>query len=89
MGGRSRTGVPIRHASTLPQAIAELGAEIGVLAVPAENAENAARELAKSGIRGILNFVPASVGPFDGATVKNVDLALSLETLAIQMPAGG
>jgi len=89
VGGRSRTGVPIRHTGTLREAVGELGAEIGVLAVPAESADDAARALARAGVRGILNFAPATVGPFDGATVKNVDLTLSLETLAIQMPAAG
>ncbi len=63
----------------------ELGAEIGVLAVPPESAEGAARALAEAGVRGILNFAPATVGPFAGTTVKNVDLTLSLETLAIQL----
>ena len=89
VGGKSRTGVPIRHTGTLREAVGELGAEIGVLAVPAESADDAARALAQAGVRGILNFAPATVGPFDGATVKNVDLTLSLETLAIQMPAAG
>ena len=89
VGGRSRTGVPIRHTGTLREAVVELGAEIGVLAVPAESADDAARALAEAGVRGILSFAPATVGPFDGAMVKNVDLTLSLETLAIQMPAAG
>ena len=90
VGGRSRTGVPIRHTGTLRASVEELGAEIGVLAVPPESAEAARRALAKAGVRGILNFAPATVGPFAGTTVKNVDLTLSLETLAIQLtPAGG
>jgi len=58
--------------------------------VPPESAEAAGRALAEAGVRGILNFAPATVGPFAGTTVKNVDLTLSLETLAIQLtPAGG
>lgn len=90
VGGRSRTGVPIRHTGTLRASVEELGAEIGVLAVPPESAEAAGRALAEAGVRGILNFAPATVGPFAGTTVKNVDLTLSLETLAIQLtPAGG
>ena len=88
VGGRTRTGVPIRHAATLPEAVAELGAEIGVLAVPAESAPDAARTLARAGVRGILSFAPTPLGPLPGTTVRNVDLTLSLETLAIQLPAG-
>ena len=90
VGGKSRTGVPIRHAAALREAVAELEAEIGVLAVPPESAEGAARALAEAGVRGILNFAPRVVGPFAGTTVKSVDLTLSLETLAIQLaPAVG
>ncbi len=85
--GKSRTGVPIRHTAALSDSIAELGAEIGVLAVPVEGAGSAARALAAAGIRGILNFAPANLGGIPGTTVKNVDLTLSLETLAIQLSA--
>ena len=88
VGGRTRTGVPIRHAATLQEAVAELGAEIGVLAVPPESAPDAARTLALAGVRGILSFAPTPLGPLPGTTVRNVDLTLSLETLAIQLPAG-
>ena len=89
VGARSRTGIPIRHVSTLLPSVAELGAEIGVVAVPAESAAEAARTLVGAGIRGILNFAGASVGPFAGIPVKNVDLTLSLETLAVQLSAAG
>ena len=86
VGGKSRTGIPIRHASTLREAVEELGAEIGVLAVPAESAEGAARALSQAGVRRILNFAPATIGPISGAIVRNVDLTLSLETLAVHLP---
>lgn len=89
VGSRSRTGVPIRHVSSLADSVAELGAEVGVLAVPAESADEAARRLAGSGVRGILNFASASVGPFPAVLVKNVDLTLSLETLVVQLRAAG
>jgi len=89
VGARTRTGVPIRHVSTLQESVAELAAEIGVLAVPAEAAAAAARALTAAGIRGILNFTATAVGPLPGATVKDVDLTLSLETLAAQLPPTG
>lgn len=89
VGGRSRTGVPILPAEELARSVAELGAEIGVLAVPAVAAPGAAERLAGAGVKGILNFAPATVGPFHGATVKNVDLALCLESLAVRLSAAG
>ncbi|MFN7988792.1 MAG: redox-sensing transcriptional repressor Rex [Thermoanaerobaculia bacterium] len=89
VGGRSRTGIPILHAKTLRESVEELGAEIGIVTVPAESAAGAARALAEAGIRRILNFAPATIGALPGATVRNVDLTLSLETLAIQLPVKG
>ena len=89
VGGRSRTGVPILHAETLARSVASFGAEIGVIAVPAESAPAAAADLAAAGVKGILNFAPASVGPFAAATVKNVDLTLCLESLAVRLSAAG
>lgn len=88
-GTLSRTGVPILHADSLARSVAELGAEIGVVAVPAEAAAGAARALADAGVRGILNFAPASVGSFPAATVKNVDLTLFLESLAVHLSTNG
>lgn len=85
VGARTRTGVPVRHVSALEASVGELGAEIGVLAVPSEAAETSARALAGAGVRGILNFTTAAVGPLPGTTVKDVDLTLSLETLAVQL----
>lgn len=87
VGARSRTGVPIRHVSTLADSVAELGAEIGVVAVPAESARAAAQGLVHAGIRGILNFAGTGVGPFPRVCVKDVDLMLGLETLAVQLSA--
>jgi redox-sensing transcriptional repressor len=89
VGARSRTGIPIRHLSALGASVQELGAEIGVVAVPAESAPEAAKALAGAGIRGILNFAGASVSPLPGVSVKDVDLTLSLETLAVHLSAAG
>lgn len=85
IGGKSRTGLPIRDAADLPKALSELGAEIGVLAVPAEAAPPLAALLAKNGVKALLNFAPIAVGPFPGVLVKNVDLALFLENLSFQL----
>ena len=84
-GGRSRTGVPIRHVSTLAASVLELGAEIGVLAVPAEEAEGVVRFLAEAGVRALLNFTTTSLEPLAGVAVRDVDLTLSLEMLAIRL----
>lgn len=85
IGGKSRTGVPIRDAAELDRAVVELGAEIGVLAVPAEGVAASAAALAAGGIRAILNFAQATAPILPGVVVKNVDLTLFLENLSFQL----
>lgn len=85
IGGRSRTGVPIRDISTLEEAVRELGIEIGVLAVPAEGALPIAQRMAAAGIGALLNFAPVTVPALPGLLVKNVDLTFFLENLSFQL----
>lgn len=85
IGSRSRTGVPILDISELGAAVESLHVEIGVLAVPAEAALEAARLLAAAGVPALLNFAPVSVPPVHGTFVRNVDLTFFLENLSFQL----
>jgi len=85
VGGRSRTGVPILDMAELPQKAAEMKADIGVLAVPAEAALEVARLLAGAGVPALLNFAPVSIPPTEGTFVRNVDLTFFLENLSFQL----
>jgi redox-sensing transcriptional repressor len=85
IGGRSRTGIPILDLATLPAALSAQKADIGVLAVPAEGALEAARLLEGAGVPAILNFAPVSVPALEGTFVRNVDLTFFLENLSFQL----
>ncbi len=85
VGGRSRTGVPILDFANLEACAADLKAEIGVLAVPAEGALEAARTVENAGVRAILNFAPVSIPEAEGRFVRNVDLTFFLENLSFQL----
>lgn len=89
IGGRSRTGVPIRDVGTLEDSVRELGLEIGVLAVPAEGAIPIARRMAAAGVGALLNFAPVTVPSFPGVLVKNVDLTFFLEALSFRSKGTG
>ncbi len=89
VGGRTRTGVPVLDAARLDAAVRELGAAIGVVAVPAPAARAAADSLVAAGVKAILNFAPHAVGPYPGVVVKNVDLTLLVETLGARLAASG
>lgn len=90
-GLRSRSGVPVLPASEVAEGVRRVGAQIGILAVPADSAAGAARALVDAGVPALLNFAPSAVGPFTGVVVKNVDLTLFLEGLSYhltRLPAG-
>jgi redox-sensing transcriptional repressor len=88
VGGRSRTGVPIRDVAELPDIAKAESVEVGVLAVPAEAVPPAAVVLRNAGVKAILNFAPITLGPVPGVEVKNVDLTLFLENLSYRLAAG-
>ena len=85
IGGRSRTGVPIRDVSTLEESVRELHIEIGILAVPAEGAIPLAERMAAAGVGALLNFAPVTVPSLPNLLVKNVDLTFFLENLSFQL----
>ncbi len=85
IGGRTRTGVLILDAGKLHEIVPPLGARIGVIAVPGEEAQRVALALVQAGLNALLNFAPTTVGPFPGTIVKNADLTLFLESLACQL----
>ena len=80
--GKLIAGFRIRHASELAAVVRETGAEIGVLAVPAEVAQENYEALANAGVKGVLNFAPVRVKRRPGVLLKNVDLRINLEELA-------
>lgn len=80
--GRSVGGLVIRAADQMGSAIAELAPQLAIIAVPAEAAAEVARELAASGIAGILNFSPISLKLPKRVAQVNVDLASEIQRLA-------
>jgi len=72
----------VRHSRELPEMVRETGAELGILAVPANAAQENYEAMAKAGIRAVLNFAPVQLREVASARVKNVDLLIFLEELA-------
>ncbi|MCJ7821534.1 MAG: redox-sensing transcriptional repressor Rex [Armatimonadetes bacterium] len=61
-------------------------ADLGIIAVPAEAAQEVADRLVEAGIRAILNFAPALIDAPAGAAVRNVDLTREIEVLCYHVP---
>lgn len=72
----------IRGPEDLEYVISELGAELVILAVPAEVAQETARRAVGAGIKGILNFAPIRLDVPPRIPVEDVNLVMHLEALS-------
>jgi redox-sensing transcriptional repressor len=75
-------GLEIHAASAMASVIAGTGAELGVLAVPAEACQGVAEAMVAAGVRGLLNFAPAVLRLPLHVQAVSVDLTVQLEQLA-------
>lgn len=82
IGQRSRGGVLVRPLDDLSAVAAGSGADIAILAVPRDAAQEAVDRLGQAGIRAVLNFAPGTVRVPEGVKVKSVDFSVSLESLS-------
>jgi redox-sensing transcriptional repressor len=80
--GRRLASLTVRSSAELAEVVRESEAEIGVLAVPADAAQENYDALADAGIKGVLNFAPVRVKRREDVPLKNVDLRINLEELA-------
>ena len=80
--------IPVFHLQELSRRNAELGAQVGLVAVPSLAAQEAVDALVAAGVRAILNFAPATIGVRPGITVRNVDLTSQMEILSFYLKHG-
>ena len=80
--GQRIDGLEIHAASEMASVIEATGAELGVLAVPAESCQAVAEAMVAAGVRGLLNFAPTVLRLPPQVQVVSVDLTVQLEQLA-------
>jgi len=79
--GSSVGGIDVRPIEQIKETVAELGIQIGIVAVPAPNAQSVFDALVESGIKAILNYAPvAPQVPLD-VKVRGVDPVLALQSM--------
>ncbi len=83
--GKRVAGMTISPMESFSRTVRKLRIELGILTVPAEEAQRVAEKMAKSGIKGILNFAPVSLSLPPETTLCAVDLALQLQQLSFRM----
>ncbi len=79
--GRKLGGLTIRPADELESAVRELGVQIGIIAVPAAQAQAVAERLIRGGVRAILNYAPVSLNLPSDVRVHSIDPVVGLQSM--------
>jgi redox-sensing transcriptional repressor len=84
---RSKVGKPlgevtVENVTDLEAIVRRERVEIAILVTPADPAQSLVDRLVAIGVTAILNFAPVQLQVPDGVDVKNVNLAVELETLS-------
>ncbi|GAQ25855.1 MULTISPECIES: redox-sensing transcriptional repressor Rex [Tepidanaerobacter] len=79
--GKKLSNINIYHLDVLEEKVKEFKIELGIIAVPAQAAQEVADKLVKAGIRGIMNFAPINITVPDNIVLRRVDLSAQLEYL--------
>ncbi|MEE8421358.1 MAG: redox-sensing transcriptional repressor Rex [Dehalococcoidia bacterium] len=83
--GTSVSGHTVRDAARLEAELAQETAEIGVVAVPAEHAQDVIDALVGAGIRAILCYAPRAVQVPDHVELRQVDPVISLQSITYHL----
>jgi redox-sensing transcriptional repressor len=80
--GRQWNGLTVLDIASLEKELARRPLDMAVLVVPADVAQAVTDRLVALHVRAILNFAPVQLSVPSDVEVKNVNLALELETLS-------
>jgi redox-sensing transcriptional repressor len=86
--GQPLEGLVVETVDQLAVRLGGLGAEIGIVTVPADVAQGVADAFVTGGVRGILNFAPVVLRLPAHVSLVTVDLAIQLEQLAFLVQHG-
>lgn len=87
--GRRLWDLEILDLRSMPEVNRELGANIGIIAVPAAAVQVVADQMVAAGIKGILNFAPATIRPAPGIRVRNVSFIQEMAVLSYCLGTSG
>jgi redox-sensing transcriptional repressor len=80
--GRVISGCRVYDTQSLFERVRDLGAYIGIIAVPGPQAQAVADALLEAGVTGILNFAPVPLSVRPGVYVEQVDIMRAMEKVA-------
>lgn len=80
--GLTINGVEVQHSNALEEVIKERNIHIGVITVPAEQAQKIADRLVGAGVKGIWNFAPLRINVPSHVRIISEDLSVGLSSLS-------
>ena len=83
--GTKVNGVDVEPLTLLEQAVRERGVAIGIIATPAQAAQEVANRLSAAGVHSILNFAPVVLHVPNGVQVRRVNLSNELQILSFYL----
>ncbi len=79
--GAQVNNLTVRDASDLEPVLSKSPVDVGIVAVPAEIAQDVIDVLVKCGVRGILNYAPIAAHVPSGVYVKRIEPVLALQSM--------
>jgi redox-sensing transcriptional repressor len=78
-------GVPVYNVAQLGEIVRSQKIQLGMITVPATDAQHVADQLVAAGVVGIVNFAPVALSLPEGIGIVGVDLTTELEQLAFSV----
>ena len=85
--GTHINGLTVKPVADLETELCDGGADIGIVATPAETAQEVIDSLVHCGVRAILNYAPAFPNVPDGVHVRHIDPVLALQAMTYHLKA--
>jgi redox-sensing transcriptional repressor len=83
--GTNVRDILVRSMSELASTVESLNISIGIVAVPATQAQSVIECLVANGVRGILNYAPVAPKVPGGTVIRNIDPVLSLQSMTFYL----
>jgi redox-sensing transcriptional repressor len=83
--GEQVDGLPIRNASDIAEVLSREPVDVGIVAVPAEIAQDVIDTLVTCGVRAILNYAPIAARVPRGVHIKRIEPVLALQSMTYHL----
>jgi redox-sensing transcriptional repressor len=74
-------GIQVNRAADIPRNVKDGGIQIGIVAVPASDAQEVTDLLVEGGVKAILNYAPVTLKVPDGVWVREIDPISALQSM--------